>query len=136
MAYDLHGIFLQVTRRLDMTPFISLTQISENLDVERHTIAKAVKSATGSTFREFRKSMLLKHARSLLKHESNRTIKEVAYALGYRSQGSLSRFVRTATGCSAKQLKMEHQSNRQSGIASEGEPIAGEQLILPLVLNQ
>lgn len=136
MAYDSHRIFLQVTQRLAVTPFMSLTQLSGDLDVERHTIAKAVKSATGLTFRDFRKSGLLKHARSLLKHESNRTIKEVAFALGYRSQGSLSRFVRTATGCSAKQLKMEHQGKQQSGLANEGEHIAAEQLILPLLLNQ
>lgn len=136
MVYDPHRIFLQVIQRLAVRPFTSLTQLADDLGIERHTIAKAVKSTTGLTFRDFRKIELLKHARSFLKHESNRTIKEVAFMLGYRSQGSLSRFVRTAAGCSAKQLKMEHQSKQQSGLANEGKHVAGEQLILPLLLNQ
>jgi transcriptional regulator GlxA family with amidase domain len=108
MAYDLHRIFLQVTRHLEMTPSMSLTQLVNNIGTKRHTIMKAVKNATGLTFREFRGNVLLKHACDLLKDESNRTIKEVAFALGYRSQGSLSRFIRIATGYSAKKLKNEN----------------------------
>lgn len=106
MVYDLRRIFLQVTRQLEMTPSMSLTQIADKLGIERHTIAKAIKDASGLAFREFRASVLLKRTYDLLKDESNRTIKEVAFALGYQSQGSLSRFVRTATGQSAKDLKM------------------------------
>jgi AraC-like DNA-binding protein len=105
MVYDLHRIFLQVTQHVEMTPSISLMQLSNNLGIERHTIAKAIKNATGLSFREFRNSVLLKHVRDLLKDESNRTIKEVAFAVGYRSQGSLSRFMRIATGHSAKAVK-------------------------------
>jgi transcriptional regulator GlxA family with amidase domain len=107
MVYDPHKIFLKVTRQLEITPSISSTQLAKNLGIERHTMTKAVKNATGVTFREFRKGVLLKYAVSLLKDESNQTIKEVAFALGYRSQGSLCRFIRTATGRSAKELKME-----------------------------
>ena len=105
MVYDLHRIFLQVTRHIEMMPCISLMQLSNILGIERHTIAKAIKNATGLSFREFRNSVLLKHACDLLKDESNRTIKEVAFAVGYRSQGSLSRFIRIATGHSAKAVK-------------------------------
>lgn len=108
MAYDLHRIFLQVTRQIELAPSMSLTQLSNNLGIERHTIAKAIKNTTGLVFREFRASVLLEHACDFLKDESNRTIKEAAFALGYRSQGSLSRFIRTATGHSAKELKMEN----------------------------
>jgi AraC-like DNA-binding protein len=106
MVYDLHRIFVQVARRLEMAPSISLRQVSESLGVERHTVEKAVKSATGVTFREFRRSILLKHAEGLLRDQPTRSIKEVAFVLGYRSQGSLSRFVRMATGSSAKELKI------------------------------
>jgi AraC-like DNA-binding protein len=105
MVYDFHRIFLQVTQNIEMMPSISLMQLSNNLGIERHTIAKAIKNATGLSFREFRNSVLLKHVRNLLKDESNRTIKEVAFAVGYRSQGSLSRFMRITTGHSAKAVK-------------------------------
>ena len=106
MAYDLHRLFLQVRQNLELTPSASLAQLSKNLGIERHTVEKAVKSATGLTFREFRNGVLLRRAQELLKDECNRTIKEVAFMLGYRSQGSLSRFIRIATGCSAKAIKM------------------------------
>lgn len=106
MAYDLQRIFMQVNQQLEITPAVSLIQLSTILHIERHTIAKTIKNSTGKTFREFRHDVLLKRAQGLLKDECNRTIKEVAFALGYRSQGSLSRFIRTATGHSGKKLRM------------------------------
>lgn len=105
MAYDANRIFLQVVQQLEMTPSVSLAQLSSNLGIERHTIEKTVKNATGSTFREFRARALLKRACGLLTDQSNRSIKEVAFALGYRSQSSFSRFIRAATGYSAKELR-------------------------------
>jgi AraC-like DNA-binding protein len=105
MVYDLHRIFLLVVQHLERTPSISLTGVSNNLRIERHTVAKAIRSATGVTFRELRNRALLKHACDLLNGESNRTVKEVAFTLGYCSQGSLSRFIRKHTGRSAKQFQ-------------------------------
>lgn len=105
MAYDLHKIFLQVNLHLETTPSISLTQVSNSLGIGRHTVEKAVKNVTGITFRELRSRALLKQASSLLKDHSNRSVKEVAFVLGYRSQGSLSRFIRMNTGYSAKKLQ-------------------------------
>lgn len=105
MAYDLSNIFSRIVHDLEMTPSVSLAQISRNLGVERHTVEKAIKATTGITFREFRANILLKHAEDLLKDRSNRTVKEVAFALGYRSQGSLSRFIRMATGRPTRSLR-------------------------------
>lgn len=107
MVYDLHKIFMKATRQLELTPSISSTQLARNLGIGRQTLANAIKNATGLTFSEFRRSTLLRRTADLLKDDSNLTIKEAAFALGYRSQGSLSRFVRRATGRSAKELKLE-----------------------------
>jgi AraC-like DNA-binding protein len=114
MVYDLHRVFLQVIRHVETRPTISLAQLSSNLGIERHTIAKAIKNATGLSFREFRNNVLLKRACGLLKDESNRTIKEVAFAIGYQSQGSLSRFIRIATGHSAKTVKTGRAEEKAS----------------------
>lgn len=114
MAYDLHRIFLQVRRNLELTPSMSLAQLSKNLAIERHTVEKAVKKATGVSFREFRNDVLLRRAQDLLKDESNRTVKEVAFALGYRSQGSLSRFIRIMTGNSAKTIQIGKPEEKAS----------------------
>jgi transcriptional regulator GlxA family with amidase domain len=107
MVYDLHKIFLTATRRLEITPSISSTQLARNLGIGRQTMAKAIKNATGLTFSEFRRNVLLRRTADLLKDDANLTIKEVAFALGYRSQGSLSRFIRRTIGHSAKELKLE-----------------------------
>src|SRR5579864_1697365 len=117
MAYDLDWIFLQVEKHLEGTPSLSLTQLSTLIGVERHTLERAVKNVTAQTFRDFRNGILLKHARGLLRDEPHRTIKEVAFILGYRYQGSFSRFIRTETGGTAKQLKMAKLEEAEIGRA-------------------
>lgn len=122
MVYDPRGIFLQVAQHLERMPSMTLTEICNNLGIERHTVQKAVRNATNVTFREFRNTILLKHAHRLLNGQSNLTIKEVAFILGYRSQGSLSRFIRTATGRSAKEFKigiMNEKVNRMNQRSEE-----------------
>ena len=105
MAYDLNGLFNRIHRSLRSTPYLSLHELSIRICVERHTIEKAVKKATGKTFREVRNDMLLEQARGLLDSNPNQSIKEVAFKLGYRSQRSFSRFIKSSVGCSPKQLR-------------------------------
>jgi AraC-like DNA-binding protein len=105
MAYDLHGLFNRISHHLRRAPYLQLEEISQLVNVERHTIEKAVKTATGMTFREFRTSMLLEQAMRLLDDNPAQSIKEVAFTLGYNSQRSFCRFIRTAAGCSPKELR-------------------------------
>ena len=105
--YDLQRVFLQVKVLIEKGPSITLMDLSHKLGIERHTLEKAVRQCTGASFREFRAKVLLEHSRKLLKDQCNRSIKEVAFALGYRSQGSLSRFIRMSTGYSARHIRQE-----------------------------
>lgn len=107
MAYDLNGLYTRIQRSLSSTPYMSLHALSARLGVERHTIEKAVKQATSKTFREMRNDLLLKHARNLLDSNPNQSIKEVAFKLGYRSQRSFSRFIKSSLGCSPKELRAD-----------------------------
>lgn len=108
MIYDPRWIFLEVMRCLEIEPSISLNQLSDNLGIERHTVEKAVRNATGINFRELRTSILLKRACDLLTDKSNLTVKEVAFILGYKWQGSFSRFLKRAMGCSPKEFKLQN----------------------------
>jgi two-component system, response regulator YesN len=105
MAYDLVGIFIRVNHHLRTVPGASLEEIAASMKVERHTIEKAVKKATGKTFREVRTRILVEHARDLLDRNPNHTIKEVAFQLGYQSQRSFSRFIKSVVGCSPREFR-------------------------------
>lgn len=105
MAYDLHGLFRRIGNEMHLRPYIQLEELSQRVCVERHTIEKAVKEATGNTFREFRTRMLLERATRLLNDNPAQSIKEIAFNLGYNSQRSFCRFIKTAAGCSPKELR-------------------------------
>jgi transcriptional regulator GlxA family with amidase domain len=105
VAYDLSGLFKLALGHVQSNPSVSLEELSALLRVERHTIEKAVKSGTGKTFRQLRSSVMLKKARALLDGSPNQSIKEVAFKLGYRSQRSFSRFVKSTLGCTPTKLR-------------------------------
>lgn len=105
MAYDLSGLYVRVQLHLKATPLLTLEELSARINVERHTIEKSVKQATGQTFRQVRNGLLLAHAKHLLDSHPNHSIKEVAFKLGYRSQRSFSRFMRSEAGCSPKEFR-------------------------------
>ena len=111
MAYDLHGLFGRINHHLRTDPYLQLDKLSERLSVERHTIEKAVKRATGKTFRQFRTGMLLERTIRIMAEHPNQSIKEVAFSLGYNSQRSVCRFIRAKTGYSPKEFRAKNLSS-------------------------
>jgi two-component system, response regulator YesN len=105
MAYDWQGLFHVINNHLLSSAHLSLEDLSRRIRVERHTIEKAVKQATGLTFRKLRNQVMLEKAKALLKSEPNRSIKEIAFKLNYRSHRAFSRFVRTMGGYSPKEFR-------------------------------
>jgi AraC-like DNA-binding protein len=105
VAYDLHGLFCCINAQLRSTPNLQLQQLSHRLGVERHTVEKAIKIFSGKTFRDFRTDLLLAKATRLLEENPAQSIKEIAYTLGYNSQRSFCRFVKTTAGCSPTELR-------------------------------
>src|SRR5262249_41226801 len=103
--YDRHELFVRIRQRMEVSPFLQLVDLSDALRIERHTIEKAVKEATGSTFRDLRAEILLKRAIRLLGDNPGHSIKEISFSLGYNSQRSFCRFVRTTAGCSPTELR-------------------------------
>ena len=66
MAYNLDQIFLDVEIRLASHPRIAPCKLALESGYERHIIERAVRAATGVTFREHQKRILLSAAVTLL----------------------------------------------------------------------
>jgi sulfate adenylyltransferase len=75
---------------------LTLSEVARLVGVERHTVEKAVRSVTGQTFRQLQRSLLIERAKLLL--AQGRSIKEVAFDLGFASPQSFHRFVRSTSG--------------------------------------
>lgn len=114
MAYDLNGLFRVINSYVLSSPRLSLEDLSRRTGVERHTIEKAVRRATGMTFRELRNRVMLEKAKALLEREPNHSIKEIAFQLNYRSHRAFSRFVRTMAGHSPKDFRQTTRGDKTS----------------------
>ena len=67
MAYDRNLLLCAVDELLSRNPRILLSEISDNLGVERHTIEKAILTLRGVSFREYEQEVLLLVARERLR---------------------------------------------------------------------
>lgn len=111
MAYATLGVFDQVQSLLSSKPELSLSYISKELRIERHTVEKAVRTTRGVSFRQYRQGLLLTAALRFLEIP-NLSVKEIAVALGYNHSRDFSRFVRRVTGRSP----MEHRRLAQASV--------------------
>lgn len=93
MAYDLMGVFEQAQALLEDDPLISMAKLSRELNVDRHTIGKAVQLAAGMPFRTWKRGVLFHQACQLLAGTPDRRIQAISSGLGYSSLASFRRFV-------------------------------------------
>jgi len=103
--YDLHDLFTRISQKLSSSPQLSLEELSLDIQIERHTIERAVRAGAGTTFRDLRKRSMLNAARRMLLENPHWSLKEVAYALGYRSLSAFSRSIKCAAGCAPSALR-------------------------------
>jgi AraC-like DNA-binding protein len=93
LAYDLMGVFEQVQALLEDNPRIPMAKLSRELNVDRHTIGKAVQLAAGMPFRTWKRGLLFHQACQLLAGTPDRRIQAISSGLGYSSLASFRRFV-------------------------------------------
>lgn len=93
MAYSHEKVFQSVNLLLCTHPSITLTEISDRLRIDRHTIEKVIHSITGQHFRRYRNEQLLEKAHGLLLTEGTKSIKEIAFQAGFASSKSFHRAV-------------------------------------------
>lgn len=107
MSYDHIKIVVWLEKLLVDNIQLQLVEASQQLGVERHTLEKALKETTGSSFRRYRQRMLLEQAIRLLVEEGGLSTKEIAVQLGYGSGTAFSRFIRKQTGHSPTELRQQ-----------------------------
>jgi len=81
---------------------VTLREVAHTMGVERRTVEKIVRSATGRTFRQLQRILLLERAKLLL--EQGKSIKEVAFELGFGYPQSFHRFIRKSSGATPSTL--------------------------------
>ncbi len=105
MTYSRNLLFTGVVSILAKRPQSRLSEVSEQLSVGRHTLERVVREASGFSFREYRRRLLISRSVELLS-KSQLSIKEIACSLNYQDAGSLSRFVRKTTGYRPTELRV------------------------------
>lgn len=105
-ANDPKQLALLIDHHLHTFPDLSLAKLEVLLRVGRHTIEAAVRNTRGQTFRQLRNRVMLEEATKLLRGQPQLSIKEVAGKLGYSSQSTLSRFLKTNSGQSSTKTRL------------------------------
>jgi AraC-like DNA-binding protein len=112
MGYDHEVLFLKICKLLVAMPRTTQRELSSHLGVERHTLRRMILQRTKKNFREFRRDLLLTRTEELLSAGPERTLKEIAYTLGYASPRSFNRFVKTRTGQPPSALRVSRHKLR------------------------
>lgn len=97
MVLNRHFVIEQVRRELQANLSITLTELSDRIGVERHSIQRILREVLGLRFGELRAQERLKLAASLLV-DSNQGVKEVSKRSGYRQSADFSRAFKRHTG--------------------------------------
>jgi AraC-like DNA-binding protein len=105
MSYEAKLLFEEISVCLHNSPSKTLVDISRSLRVSRRTIEKAVSISTGRTFRRIREEILLTNVRSLIASQPTLAIKELCFAVGFKSASSFARAIKRACGSSPEELR-------------------------------
>jgi len=98
MAYDLIAIGTQICDRLEKSPNLRIKELAASFGMDRHTIAKAVRTVRGTSYQELRSAILLNRAHQLFTDDPFLTFKDVAARLGCPSAQALSKALRRSAG--------------------------------------
>jgi len=105
VSYDYVLLSDAVRQSLSGKPFRSLRDLSQELQVSKGTLEKAVYIATGKTFVRFRENILVIHLMNSFAARPGCTVREMSVTLGYKSPRSFARAIRRASGLSPKKLR-------------------------------
>jgi transcriptional regulator GlxA family with amidase domain len=97
MAHNQNALLQQISELIYKSPDSSLNEIAKSVEVERHTIEKAVQRHLSTSFRQWRLMTIMRRAEEFLE-ASNLGIKEIAALSGYRSASAFSRAFKNTRG--------------------------------------
>ena len=105
MLYAHEFLLDAVLSRLHQTPYCLLGDLALQLRVSRRTIENSIHIVAGKTFRDLRKEILVDRVRSLLASNPTMSVKELSFAVGFKSANSFSRAIKRACGSSPEELR-------------------------------
>jgi AraC-like DNA-binding protein len=105
MSYDSKLLFERISGCLRGSPSTSLLSLSRSLQVSRQTIGKVIRVSTGGTFKLLRNEILLAQVRLHFAAKPTVSIKEVSFAVGFKSASSFARTIKRAFGFSPADLR-------------------------------
>jgi AraC-like DNA-binding protein len=105
MAYDLRRLFRKLEDEFHVQPYRRLTTLSGQIGIDRYTIEKAIRLSTGTSFRLYQKSLMTNDIVLTVEQEPHLSIKELSHKLGFASERSFRRFVKSAFGVSPTTLR-------------------------------
>ncbi|MGB8474092.1 MAG: helix-turn-helix domain-containing protein [Candidatus Acidiferrum sp.] len=105
LSYD-HTLLFDVVRQyLRQTPCRVLGDLALELRVSRRTIENSVHVAAGKTFRDVRKEILIERVRNILASDPTMSVKELSFAVGFKSASSFSRAIKRACGSCPEEFR-------------------------------
>jgi AraC family transcriptional regulator len=90
---------------LRRTPCGLLADLSVELQVSRRTIENTVRVAAGKTFRNLREEILVERVRSILASHPRVSVKELSFAVGFKSPSSFARAIKRVCGSCPEELR-------------------------------
>lgn len=105
MSYDQSALFGEIITRLKANPGTSLGALSHAINVSRRTIEGNVCKMSGRQFKDLRQEYLVMRIQEILKGKPAISIKELSFAVGFRSSRSFARAVNRAFRCTPTELR-------------------------------
>ena len=107
MPYAIKPLFDAILAHLREAPRATLGDIALQLHVSRRTVENLIYAMAGKTFRDLRREILLGRVKSILASNPTVSVKELSFAIGFKSPSSFSRAIKHACGSSPEQLRSD-----------------------------
>jgi transcriptional regulator GlxA family with amidase domain len=114
MSYERRLLFQMISSYLHKNPSSSLEDLARSIHVGSRTIENTVNVATGQSFRDLRKQIMLLKVQSMFVSEPALAIKEVSFAMGYQSARSFARAIKRVCGITPNQLRAKVAGESQN----------------------
>jgi len=99
MAYEFTTLITIAVRHLSRAPATRLGPLAVVCGVSRHTLGRALRTETAMSYRQFQRQRLSARVDHLLQEMRPRSIKEIAFALGFATPQSFAKWLKRTTGC-------------------------------------
>lgn len=125
MSYDPKLLFERISISLQENPCLLLRELSQRINVSERTIKNAVQSSTDRNFRCLRDEFLLMRVKEMFASEPGISIKELSFAIGFKSASAFARAIKRTSGSSPEELRSRVAQERDAP-AGHSYPLANE----------